>query len=77
MNNRYTVAAAASHIALCQACQQELLARGGLLPAIPVRQPGHPRPDDTSPGDGGTIREFPDQPRDLRQGISPPRPTLR
>ena len=41
VNKRCTVAIAMDHIARCLACQQELLARGGLLPAISVRQLEH------------------------------------
>jgi hypothetical protein len=41
VNKRCTVAVAMDHIARCLACQQELLARGGLLPAISIRQLEH------------------------------------
>jgi TPR repeat protein len=58
VNKRCTVDAAARHIVHCLACQYELLARGGLLPAISVRQLDHPRTDDASPPETGKIREL-------------------
>ncbi len=70
VNRRCTVEEAVSHIAHCTACQHELLARGGLLPAVSVLQPDHTEVSDVSSREGGKVRELPHQDCDRRDGVS-------
>jgi hypothetical protein len=74
VNKRCTVEDAGSHIAHCQACQQELLDHGGLLPRVTIRQPGQTRIRGKLSSEHGKVSSFLERGNHLHQGLSNLRP---